>query len=169
MFRIVLVDDEREEREGIAYLIGKYGYPLQITYAGNGKEALNYIYHHEVDILFTDVKMPVMDGLELAKLVYEYDPEIKIIIFSAYGRFRIRTVGQDKHTVRKNEIGLVFKGTRKRTVFPAEKKAVKKLTSLPASYQKIGAGGFCSGNGTRFRNVFRLIVCTVGTARKKYC
>ena len=87
MFRIVLVDDEREEREGIAYLIGKYGYPLQITYAGNGKEALNYIYHHEVDILFTDVKMPVMDGLELAKLVYEYDPEIKIIIFSAYGEF----------------------------------------------------------------------------------
>lgn len=87
MFNIVLVDDEREEREGIAYLIEKYGYPLHVAYAGNGKEALQYIYHNEVDILFTDVKMPVMDGLELAKLVNEYNPDIKIVIFSAYGEF----------------------------------------------------------------------------------
>lgn len=87
MYKIVLVDDEREEREGIAYLIEKYGYPLKVVFAGNGKEALQYIYHNEVDILFTDVKMPVMDGLELARLVYEYDPNIKIIIFSAYGEF----------------------------------------------------------------------------------
>ena len=87
MFRIVLVDDEREEQEGIAYLIKKYGYPLDVAFAGNGKEALNYIYHNEVDILFTDVKMPVMDGLELAKRVYEYDHDIKIVIFSAYGEF----------------------------------------------------------------------------------
>lgn len=87
MFRIVLVDDEREEQEGIAYLIEKYGYPLHVVFAGNGKEALNYIYHNEVDILFTDVKMPVMDGLELAKRVNEYDHSIKIVIFSAYGEF----------------------------------------------------------------------------------
>lgn len=87
MFKIVLADDEREEREGIAYLIEKYGYPFKITYAGNGKEALDHIYRHETDILFTDVKMPVMDGLELARAVYEYDSGIKIIIFSAYGEF----------------------------------------------------------------------------------
>lgn len=87
MFRIVLVDDEREEQEGIAYLIKKYGYPLDVAFAGNGKEALHFIYHNEVDILFTDVKMPVMDGLELAKRVYEYDHDIKIVIFSAYGEF----------------------------------------------------------------------------------
>lgn len=87
MYNIVLVDDEREEREGIAYLIEKYGYPLHVVYAGNGKEALQYIYGNEVDILFTDVKMPVMDGLELAKLVNEYNPDIKIVIFSAYGEF----------------------------------------------------------------------------------
>lgn len=87
MFRIVLADDEREEREGIAYLIEKYQYPLKVIFAENGKEALHYIYQNEVDILFTDVKMPVMDGLELAKLVNEYNPDIKIVIFSAYGEF----------------------------------------------------------------------------------
>lgn len=87
MIRILLVDDEREEREGIAFLIERYKYPLKVSYATNGKEALEYIYRNEVDILFTDVKMPVMNGLELAKLVNNYNPDIKIIIFSAYGEF----------------------------------------------------------------------------------
>ena len=55
--------------------------------ASNGAEAARYIRSHEVDILFTDVKMPVMNGLDLAKEVNEFDPRIQIIIFSAYGEF----------------------------------------------------------------------------------
>lgn len=65
--KILLVDDEREEREGISWLIEKYKYPLEIMQASNGKEALQCIEKTKIDILFTDVKMPIMDGLELAK------------------------------------------------------------------------------------------------------
>ena len=85
--KILLVDDEREEREGISWLIEKYEYPLEIMQASNGKEALQCIEKTKIDILFTDVKMPIMDGLELAKKVHDTRPEIKIIIFSAYGEF----------------------------------------------------------------------------------
>ena len=85
--KILLVDDEREEREGVSWLIEKYQYPLEIMQASNGKEALQWIEKTKIDILFTDVKMPIMNGLELAKKVYETKPEIKIIIFSAYGEF----------------------------------------------------------------------------------
>ena len=85
--KILLVDDEREEREGISWLIEKYQYPLEIMQASNGKEALQCIEKTKIDILFTDVKMPIMDGLELAKKVHDTRPEIKIIIFSAYGEF----------------------------------------------------------------------------------
>ena len=85
--KILLVDDEREEREGISWLIEKYQYPLEIMQASNGKEALQWIEKTKINILFTDVKMPIMNGLELAKKVYETKPEIKIIIFSAYGEF----------------------------------------------------------------------------------
>lgn len=85
--KILLVDDEREEREGISWLIEKYKYPLEIMQAANGKEALKCIENHKIDILFTDVKMPIMNGLELAKQVHETRPEMKIIIFSAYGEF----------------------------------------------------------------------------------
>lgn len=85
--KILLVDDEREEREGISWLIEKYEYPLEIMQASNGKEALQWIEKTKIDILFTDVKMPIMNGLELAKKVHDTRPEIKIIIFSAYGEF----------------------------------------------------------------------------------
>ncbi|MEG2513630.1 MAG: response regulator, partial [Acetivibrio sp.] len=87
MLKILLVDDEVQEREGIRFLIDKYGFPLEIAEAQNGKVAFEYIKTHEVDILFTDVKMPYMDGLELAKAVNEYDKKIVIIIFSAYSEF----------------------------------------------------------------------------------
>ncbi len=87
MLKILLVDDEREEREGIAFLIRKYGYPLTVAQAPNGKKALEYLEREPADILFTDVKMPLMNGLELAKEVCGRWPQIRIIIFSAYGEF----------------------------------------------------------------------------------
>lgn len=85
--KILLVDDEREEREGIAYLIQKFKYPLEIIQAASGKEALEILSNQKIDILFTDVKMPVMSGLELARAVRETDKTMKIIIFSAYAEF----------------------------------------------------------------------------------
>ena len=85
--KILLVDDEREEREGISFLIRKFRYPLEIVQASSGKKALAVLKEQKIDILFTDVKMPVMSGLELARIVRETDKEMKIIIFSAYAEF----------------------------------------------------------------------------------
>ena len=83
----MLVDDEREEREGISFLIRKFRYPLEVVQACNGKEALYILEHQEIDILFTDVRMPVMSGLELVRAVREKQKKIKIVIFSAYAEF----------------------------------------------------------------------------------
>ncbi|MGG5461149.1 response regulator transcription factor [Clostridium sp. B9] len=87
MLKILLVDDEATERDGIEFLIKKFDFQLEIYKATNGKEALDYIKRHSVDILFTDVKMPFMDGLELAKEVFNFDKTIKTVIFSAYSEF----------------------------------------------------------------------------------
>lgn len=87
MFRILLVDDEKTEREGIRFLIDKFALPLKVAEASNGKKALEYIREHPVDILLTDVKMPYMDGLELARAANGYNSNLVIIIFSAYGEF----------------------------------------------------------------------------------
>lgn len=87
MLKILLVDDEGSEREGMRFLIEKYALPLEIAQAQNGRAAFEYIQKNPVDILLTDIKMPFMDGLELAEATSAYNPGIKIIIFSAYGEF----------------------------------------------------------------------------------
>lgn len=86
-FQILLVDDDANERSGVRFLIEKLALPLDIFEAPNGKRALELLETNPVDILFTDVKMPYMDGLELSAQVYDRFPSTKIIIFSAYGEF----------------------------------------------------------------------------------
>ncbi|MDL2323948.1 response regulator [Ruminococcaceae bacterium OttesenSCG-928-A16] len=99
MLTILLVDDESNERTGIRFLIEKYKLPLKVMEAANGKDALEYIRSRPVDILLTDIKMPYMDGLELAKEVFGYNPLIKIIIFSSYGEFEYAKMALEANVV----------------------------------------------------------------------
>ncbi|BBH25061.1 AraC family transcriptional regulator [Paenibacillus baekrokdamisoli] len=87
MYNLLIVDNERIDREGIKLLIHKYKLPLNIAEADSGRHALAYLESHHVDILLSDIKMPLMDGLELAQRAREMKPMLKIVIFSAYGEF----------------------------------------------------------------------------------
>ena len=60
---------------------------MEVMEASNGKEAFEYLQKQEVDILFTDVKMPFMDGLELIQNVVPNHPHMKTVIFSGYSEF----------------------------------------------------------------------------------
>ena len=87
MFHALIVDDERIEREGIRFLIRKHGLPVDVAEAANGEKALTYLLENKVDILITDIKMPFMDGLQLAAKARELDRSLKIVILSAFGEF----------------------------------------------------------------------------------
>ncbi|OCT16819.1 hypothetical protein A8709_00405 [Paenibacillus pectinilyticus] len=87
MFQILIVDDEYIEREGIKRLIHKYKLPLVVLEAENGEEALDILLAQPIDILLTDIKMPFMDGLSLCEKARAQFPDLKIMIFSAYGEF----------------------------------------------------------------------------------
>ncbi|MDO5520537.1 MAG: response regulator [bacterium] len=89
MHHILIVDDERVERNGIKFLLQQMGLTLEIDEAANGKEALEFLKNQEnnVDIIFTDIKMPFIDGIELIKEIHKLEKEYKIIIFSGYGEF----------------------------------------------------------------------------------
>lgn len=82
-----MVDDEKNEREGMKFLIQKEKLPFRVSEAANGKQALAVMEERKIDILFTDVKMPYMDGLELSMAVNRSRPDTQIIIFSAYNEF----------------------------------------------------------------------------------
>ncbi len=53
--------------------------------ATNGEEALDYMHTNPVDVLILDIKMPRMDGLEVARQLKKREPSTKILALSAYG------------------------------------------------------------------------------------
>lgn len=79
MITILIVDDEKLERRGIRFLLKREEGEFQILEATNGKDALGVLESNHVDILFSDVKMPYMNGLELTKAVREDHPDMEIV------------------------------------------------------------------------------------------
>lgn len=87
MITILIVDDEKLERNGIKFLLKREEEELEILEAENGKAALGILGTRPVDILFSDIKMPYMNGLELTKKAREMYPGMEIVIFSGYNDF----------------------------------------------------------------------------------
>lgn len=87
MISILIVDDEKLERNGIKFLLKKEEKEYQILEAVNGKDALGILQKHKVDILLSDIKMPYMNGLELVEQARELYPNLQIVIFSGYNDF----------------------------------------------------------------------------------
>lgn len=88
MYKVLLVDDEVLIREAISEIINwnKLGYEL-VGICQNGKEAKEFISNNSVDMVLTDICMPVVDGIELCEFIYHNFPEISIIIFSGFDEF----------------------------------------------------------------------------------
>lgn len=86
--RIIVVEDEIRIREGICNLLGKM-FPQHnvIGSAANGKEGLDLILEKNPDLVITDVKMPVMDGLTMLSVLSEKKMKFKAIVLSAYTDF----------------------------------------------------------------------------------
>ncbi|MBQ7918352.1 MAG: response regulator [Lachnospiraceae bacterium] len=87
MYKILVVDDEKIERNGIRFLLKQMDFELEILEAENGKKAVELLKTESVDILLTDIKMPFMDGMELIATVRPLYPDMMIIIFSGFSDF----------------------------------------------------------------------------------
>ena len=67
MIRCMIVDDEMLARKGIEVLLNKAGDCELVLSTGNPREALEYMLDHPVDVLFLDIKMPEMSGMEVLR------------------------------------------------------------------------------------------------------
>ena len=88
MLKTFLVEDEVVVRETIKKMIPweEHGFCL-VGEAADGEMALPLIRKTKPDLLITDIKMPFMDGLTLARMVKKDMPEIRIVILSGYDDF----------------------------------------------------------------------------------
>lgn len=87
-YRIMIVDDEAILRTGVYHLCNWKDYGIEVVGgASNGEEALQLIPQLQPHVVFTDVVMPVMDGVEFAKVMQKQYPHIKVIVLSSYSEF----------------------------------------------------------------------------------
>ena len=80
---VMIVDDEMIVRESFLHWFKKYGHAVDA--ASSGYEALEKLEKSPFDLLFVDIKMPGMDGIQLLEKVKEEYPETIVVIITAYG------------------------------------------------------------------------------------
>lgn len=88
MLKVILVDDEIQIRRGLKWKVDweEEGFVIAGE-ASNGKEALQVIEEVMPDLVLTDVRMPVLDGMQLVKALSGKYPDIKVIVLSGYSDF----------------------------------------------------------------------------------
>lgn len=86
--KVLVVDDEEMIRKGVSKLLFNCNKPvIEVIEAKNGKVALELIELNQPDIVITDIRMPVMDGLKLAEQISLNFAEVEIVILTGYADF----------------------------------------------------------------------------------
>ena len=90
MLRTIIVDDEKKaaarlerliQQEGTLSLAGSFTHP---------RDAMDFIADQDVDIVFLDIEMPDMNGLELSEDIFEKKPDIDVVFVTAYDKYALR-------------------------------------------------------------------------------
>jgi two-component system response regulator HydG len=84
---ILVVEDDIENRKAMLRILQKEGYDT--LEADNGQDALDQVLAKKVDIMVTDLRLPVLDGVELLKRTKDAYPEIEIILITGYGTVEV--------------------------------------------------------------------------------
>jgi DNA-binding NarL/FixJ family response regulator len=81
---VVIADDHEIFRDGFRAMLKKYPETKLIGEAENGKELIEIAGKLKPQVIFTDIKMPVMDGIEATKFLVKNNPEVNIIALSMF-------------------------------------------------------------------------------------
>ena len=123
MFKVLIVDDEEWIRLGLREQIGWTDLNMEIIgEAHNGEKALGIILRSQPDIVVTDIRMPVMDGIELMEKTHKLYPEIIFIVLSGYSDFEYA-----RKAINLNALDYILKPIEEKNLEDALKKAADKI------------------------------------------
>lgn len=89
--RALVADDELPARGELTYELSNIPGVKVIGECGNGREVLAFLKTHpNVDILFLDIEMPLMNGLECAKEIVRMDLSVKVVFATGYSQFAVQ-------------------------------------------------------------------------------
>jgi DNA-binding NarL/FixJ family response regulator len=112
--RILVADDHPVVRDGLVAILGTRPDFEVVGEAGNGREAVTQYENLRPDVVFLDLEMPEMDGVAVLRALRLQDPNVKVIIFTAFD-----TDERIVEAVRAGAAGYLLKGSPREDVFRA--------------------------------------------------
>ncbi|MCB0716905.1 MAG: sigma-54-dependent Fis family transcriptional regulator, partial [Bacteroidetes bacterium] len=82
-FTVLLIDDEQAQRISLERFLKRRGYVVHA--AASGEEALDIVQRETIDLVITDFRMPGLTGLDVLERVKELNPDIEVVVLTAYG------------------------------------------------------------------------------------
>jgi two-component system response regulator HydG len=152
---ILVVEDDAESRMAMLKVLDGGGY--QTLEADNGQQALDLLMERNVDILVTDLRLPVMDGVELLKRAKAADQEIEVILITGHG-----TVEVAVEAIKEGAYDFITKPIKKAQLLHAIEKASEKQylqrenRQLRSQLSHTGAKRFVYSSA-EMRNIARMV------------
>ena len=82
--RVVVVDDQRVVREGLAIIVGGFSDADVVGLAADGAEALELVAGVAPDVVLMDLHMPRLDGVEATRVIHERHPGVSVVVLTTY-------------------------------------------------------------------------------------
>ena len=136
-YTVVVADDEDELREAVCTMTPwqEFGFRL-VGSASNGLDALQLVEKHQPDLLLTDIRMPFISGIELARQVREIRPATNIAFLSGYDDFQYA-----KQAIQYNIISYMLKPLTVEGLAAELKMIREKIDTQFAQFRQTPAGG----------------------------
>ncbi len=116
---VLVVDDEEANRAALDRILQREGH--EVLHAADGREALQVLRETPPDLMLTDLKMPGMSGLELMRAARTVDPDLEVIVMTAFG-----TVETAVEAMKEGAWDFVTKPLRRSDIVRAARKALEK-------------------------------------------
>jgi signal transduction histidine kinase len=167
---VLLVEDEEEIRQQLASFLKRRVGALYT--AANGNEGLELFTEYRPDIIITDIRMPVMDGLEMAKEIKKIDPGTPIAIITAYNDqnyfMKSIEISIDRYVLKPVETEKILKTITDIAESLYRKKEIERMKKeLDDSLRLQSVAQLTKGLSHNFNNILVGIMGYAGLARMK--
>ncbi|NQT24755.1 sigma-54-dependent Fis family transcriptional regulator [candidate division KSB1 bacterium] len=139
---ILVVDDEATQHQILAGYLKKKGF--QIIQAANGEEALQQVKNNPIDLILSDMRMPDVDGMALLSGVKELNPEISVVVMTAFSRIEdavasMKAGAEDylQKPVDLDELDLIIKRILERRRLISENKELKESLAAKSQFSQL--------------------------------
>ncbi|ACV25590.1 LytR/AlgR family response regulator transcription factor [Kangiella koreensis] len=130
MISVLIVDDEQPARQRLRRLLDSHSDLEIVGEAENGQQALDLINSLQPDLIFLDISMPVMNGMQVAKQLNQNDPQPHIIFTTAYDEYALQAFDVDAQDY-------LLKPIRHERLSKALQKLQRQLTQTKTAYLSI--------------------------------